>query len=115
MAMALAALPAGESIRLRLQRRHVAEIRQDQRTSRLSQENKLPIEKVNNPDYSLFMNEPQSKATNSDKNQFGSQVTSTSKTSSSSEAKTINELSPEEQMALYEKELKENDWGHQPC
>ena len=25
------------------------------------------------------------------------------------------ELSPEEQMALYEKELKENDWGHQPC
>jgi hypothetical protein len=25
------------------------------------------------------------------------------------------ELTPEEQMALYEKELKENDWGHQPC
>ena len=25
------------------------------------------------------------------------------------------ELSAEEQMALYEKELKENDWGHQPC
>jgi hypothetical protein len=24
-------------------------------------------------------------------------------------------LSPEEQMALFEKELKENDWGHQPC
>jgi hypothetical protein len=24
-------------------------------------------------------------------------------------------LTPEEQMALYEKELKENDWGHQPC
>ena len=24
-------------------------------------------------------------------------------------------LSPEEQMALYEKELKESDWGHQPC
>ena len=24
-------------------------------------------------------------------------------------------LSPEEQMALDEKELKENDWGHQPC
>ena len=22
---------------------------------------------------------------------------------------------PEEQMALFEKELKENDWGHQPC
>jgi hypothetical protein len=25
------------------------------------------------------------------------------------------QLSAEEQMALYEKELKENDWGHQPC
>jgi hypothetical protein len=24
-------------------------------------------------------------------------------------------LSAEEQMALYEKELKESDWGHQPC
>jgi hypothetical protein len=24
-------------------------------------------------------------------------------------------LTPEEQMDLYEKELKENDWGHQPC
>lgn len=26
-----------------------------------------------------------------------------------------NRLTPEEQMALFEKELKENDWGHQPC
>ena len=25
------------------------------------------------------------------------------------------ELTPEEQMALYEKSLKEDDWGHQPC
>ena len=24
-------------------------------------------------------------------------------------------LTDEEQLALYEKELKENDWGHQPC
>lgn len=24
-------------------------------------------------------------------------------------------LSADEQMALYEKELKENDWSHQPC
>jgi len=24
-------------------------------------------------------------------------------------------LTPEEQMRLFEKELKENDWGHQPC
>lgn len=26
-----------------------------------------------------------------------------------------NQLTPEEQMARFEKELKENDWGHQPC
>jgi hypothetical protein len=24
-------------------------------------------------------------------------------------------LTPAEQMALFEKELKETDWGHQPC
>jgi hypothetical protein len=24
-------------------------------------------------------------------------------------------LTPEEQFALFEKDLKENDWGHQPC
>lgn len=27
----------------------------------------------------------------------------------------VSQLTVEEQMALYEKELKENDWGHQPC
>jgi hypothetical protein len=27
----------------------------------------------------------------------------------------VAKLTPEEQMALFEKELKENDWGHQPC
>ena len=26
-----------------------------------------------------------------------------------------NDLSEEEQMALYEKDLKDADWGHQPC
>ena len=25
------------------------------------------------------------------------------------------ELTPEEQMALYEESLKDTDWGHQPC
>jgi len=25
------------------------------------------------------------------------------------------QLTPEEQMDLYEQDLKENDWGHQPC
>lgn len=28
---------------------------------------------------------------------------------------TPSQLTPEEQMALFEKDLKENDWGHQPC
>jgi hypothetical protein len=32
-----------------------------------------------------------------------------------SDAKTKPELTPEEQMALYEEDLKESDWGHQPC
>jgi len=27
----------------------------------------------------------------------------------------VKKLTSEEQMALYEKDLKENDWGHQPC
>jgi aryl-alcohol dehydrogenase-like predicted oxidoreductase len=27
----------------------------------------------------------------------------------------VGKLTPEEQMALFEKDLKENDWGHQPC
>jgi hypothetical protein len=27
----------------------------------------------------------------------------------------VNPLTPEEQMALFEQELKETDWGHQPC
>jgi hypothetical protein len=35
--------------------------------------------------------------------------------STPSEPKPANQLTPEEQMALFEKELKETDWGHQPC
>jgi hypothetical protein len=27
----------------------------------------------------------------------------------------VHQLSPAEQMARFEKELKEKDWGHQPC
>ena len=27
----------------------------------------------------------------------------------------VEKLTPEEQMALFEKSLKEEDWGHQPC
>ena len=33
----------------------------------------------------------------------------------SPETKNVKELTAEEQMALFEKDLKENDWGHQPC
>ena len=33
----------------------------------------------------------------------------------STELAKSNKLTPEEQMALYEKQLKEDDWGHQPC
>lgn len=36
-------------------------------------------------------------------------------TSPATEPPTLKKLTPEEQMALYEKELKEEDWGHQPC
>ncbi len=35
--------------------------------------------------------------------------------STASQPKAAKKLTSEEQMALYEKELKENDWGHQPC
>jgi len=36
-------------------------------------------------------------------------------TSSTMTPDSTKELSAEEQMELYEKDLKENDWGHQPC
>jgi hypothetical protein len=38
-----------------------------------------------------------------------------SHTSQPDGAPPAHELSPEEQMALYEENLKETDWGHQPC
>jgi len=31
------------------------------------------------------------------------------------DAEALKKLTKEEQMALYEKALKEDDWGHQPC
>jgi len=37
------------------------------------------------------------------------------KVSTTAEPATANKLTPEEQMAAFEKDLKENDWGHQPC
>ncbi len=29
--------------------------------------------------------------------------------------KPVSELTPEEQLEIFENDLKENDWGHQPC
>jgi len=53
----------------------------------------------------------EAKDTNLDRK--GAQIKSTEETSS--KTKPVTQLTSEEQMALYEKELKENDWGHQPC
>ncbi len=67
------------------------------------------------------MNEPQqpkSSPTDSIKSDAGKTAQSDSShsgVSPAAESKPTKELSAEEQMALYEKELKENDWGHQPC
>jgi hypothetical protein len=36
-------------------------------------------------------------------------------TGSKAEGTASAELTKEEQWALFEKELKESDWGHQPC
>jgi hypothetical protein len=30
-------------------------------------------------------------------------------------AKSVEEMSEEEQLAAYEEEMKNSDWGHQPC
>jgi hypothetical protein len=35
--------------------------------------------------------------------------------SAAAEPEVTQKLTPEEQMALFEKELREKDWGHQPC
>jgi hypothetical protein len=36
-------------------------------------------------------------------------------TPTETEPRAAKKLTAEEQMALYEKDLKDNDWGHQPC
>jgi len=40
---------------------------------------------------------------------------STADASTGAQSSTAKSLTPDEQMALFEKDLKENDWGHQPC
>jgi len=37
------------------------------------------------------------------------------KATAPNDVETPEQLSKEEQWALFEKELKESDWGHQPC
>jgi hypothetical protein len=37
------------------------------------------------------------------------------KNAEAGETPTATQLTKEEQWALFEKELKESDWGHQPC
>jgi len=43
------------------------------------------------------------------------QVTHPDEKREQTEAQSPKKLTAEEQMALYEKALKEDDWGHQPC
>lgn len=55
----------------------------------------------------LFMSEPESK------NQ--SSADSPGADAAPNQPASPEQLSKEEQWALFEKELKESDWGHQPC
>ena len=57
----------------------------------------------------VVMSEPQDEASQPQKQEGGPGPTT------APEGPEPKKLTPEEQMALYEKELKENDWGHQPC
>lgn len=41
--------------------------------------------------------------------------TQNSNPKSDSEKKDPKDMTPEEQLAAYEEQLKEEDWGHQPC
>ena len=67
-----------------------------------------------------FMTVPQQSAANEAKSAAPSAAdasadSSASANSSPPEKKSAKSLTPEEQMARYEDELKETDWGHQPC
>lgn len=42
-------------------------------------------------------------------------VPSTESESDDSKPSATPPLTPEEQMAAFEEDLKESDWGHQPC
>ncbi|MFK5923738.1 MAG: hypothetical protein QM496_16285 [Verrucomicrobiota bacterium] len=62
------------------------------------------------------MSEPELNDKNSDPSvQLTDGESSSAKPVDPKEVDSPAELSAEEQMALYEKSLKEDDWGHQPC
>jgi len=45
----------------------------------------------------------------------GEQKTPAPETAATPQAAPAKELTPEEQMAAFAEDLKEKDWGHQPC
>jgi hypothetical protein len=61
-------------------------------------------------------NNPQTPAVSTPKAAAGSAIPATVTADSASEADdSVKKLSKEEQMAAFEEDLKNNDWGHQPC
>jgi len=61
---------------------------------------------------SSSMSEPK---TNSSESTSPASAGAPAKNADAGEAPAPNQLTKEEQWALFEKELKESDWGHQPC
>jgi len=61
-------------------------------------------------------NNPQTPATSKPEATAGGAIPATKAVEPSTEAvEKANKLSKEEQMAAFEEDLKNNDWGHQPC
>lgn len=54
-------------------------------------------------------------ATGEDKPKLKPPAASQPDASTSADPASSTKLTADEQMALYENDLKENDWGHQPC
>jgi hypothetical protein len=65
----------------------------------------------------IHMSEPQNKNESSAKpaGQGAPPKSGEVNPAASGEAPAAGELTKEEQWAAFEKELKESDWGHQPC
>ena len=60
-------------------------------------------------------NKPAERKESSEKSSESAQIHGETAGQVSDAPKDVNQLTPEEQMALYEDDLKETDWGHQPC